>query len=415
MPFIDSDLYTTSGTVKLVNLKDSLGAFPAVTKFNTNSVYTADSDNVPLNQLERRTDYLVSKQGFDGSTIAGMSIVVSATNAAGGAPYQYDSSSNVFKTVEAAIDALPQTIKFPIIMEVASFGNLGDLLLKDLHFTASGSLEIINRNFARVYSGSANFVANDTDGDGDDLTISSLDLSNTFLETSSAYIDECSPAGYGNGLINQNGVSDPRFAAGQANAYFVLAVPNKYGKDGNRSLHVGVKQGLVQGGAANKFKFDAYEFNNSNDQTTYVHANTQDILPTNDFSDETLFRRGPAAYGGTSALNGIPVGGIVTGNHLESIKIQNCNGPIYVRGFVVDGGTRAAYGANQNNIGIEIINSDVVLENCASMRNKKAGILAVNSRIIANRGLFAYRNYNLSSATGRDSDDNAAGIQLIQS
>lgn len=73
---------------------------------------------------------------------SGVALVVSAD-----AP-DINCNTNVFRTVSAAVQAIPQIINYPIIMEIANFGQLGNLILSNYKFGPRGSLEIINRNFA---------------------------------------------------------------------------------------------------------------------------------------------------------------------------------------------------------------------------------------------------------------------------
>jgi hypothetical protein len=75
-------------------------------------------------------------------------------------------------------------------------------------------------------------------------------------------------------------------------------------------------------------------------------------------------------------------------NSLEYIKVNNCNGPLYIRNFNVDG-------QNAVDRGIEIQNSKVNLERCSVSRCNKAGVYAKNSEVDILRGIVAFRNYEV--------------------
>ena len=69
-----------------------------------------------------------------------MALVVSST-----VPTHLSLSSNVFTSVSAAIEALPEIIRMPTLIEVALSGDLGSLHLNNIKCEGDGALEIINR------------------------------------------------------------------------------------------------------------------------------------------------------------------------------------------------------------------------------------------------------------------------------
>ncbi len=138
--FIKEDIYTTSSTVKLFHCWTD-----KVTKFDSSAFYNWEQDNMPVYDLEERTFYLWEKLGYPTSSIPGVVLAVSAD-----APDSAIScNKNIFRSLSAAIDALPETINFPIIIEVGNYGGLGDLVLNNFRFGPRGSLEIINRTFSK--------------------------------------------------------------------------------------------------------------------------------------------------------------------------------------------------------------------------------------------------------------------------
>jgi hypothetical protein len=59
MAFTASDIYLTSGLASLTNSWTE-----NVTKFNTSSMYNWEQDNLPLYDLDERTNYLWEKLGY---------------------------------------------------------------------------------------------------------------------------------------------------------------------------------------------------------------------------------------------------------------------------------------------------------------------------------------------------------------
>jgi hypothetical protein len=128
MSFIPQDLYLTSGTVGIINDWQA-----TVTKFDSSSFYNWEEDNMPVYDLEDRTSYLWERIGYpvrDGfSGIPGKMFVVSADY---GFPVGQDSSGIIFRDLSSVINVLPNPITYPIIIEVASFGNIGELKLNNI-------------------------------------------------------------------------------------------------------------------------------------------------------------------------------------------------------------------------------------------------------------------------------------------
>jgi hypothetical protein len=87
-------------------------------------------------------------------------------------------------------------------------------------------------------------------------------------------------------------------------------------------------------------------------------------------------------------------------NKLDFIKVNDCNGPVFIRNFNVDG-------ENLVDRGIEIKNSTVNLERCSVSRCNEAGLHIDNSEVNLLRGFVGYRNYSNSSS-------NRAGIPFSE-
>ena len=126
MPFNRNDIYTSSGSVQLFN-----EWVPYVSKFDTSSFYNWEQDNLPLYDLEERTYELWEQNGYNTSAgVPGLALTVSA-DAANTADGQVAllANRNIFTDLSSCIAAIPKVVRFPVLVEVGSFGDLGDLEL----------------------------------------------------------------------------------------------------------------------------------------------------------------------------------------------------------------------------------------------------------------------------------------------
>ena len=180
MAFLPQDLYLAQGTGQLIN-----NWVDPVYKFDSSSFYNWEQDNLPTYDLEDRDDYLFEMAGYPTSSVDGIMLTVSDCGI---------DNKKVFGTLSAAVEALPNTIRFPVIIEVATSGPLGNLSLRDRHFEGSGAgLEIVNRAFAKCLCGSSTSPSSTVEGmvgagpatAGSSIyTFSSPDLSNTMYDSS---------------------------------------------------------------------------------------------------------------------------------------------------------------------------------------------------------------------------------------
>ncbi len=364
MPFIDTDLYLASGTAQLKN-----AWVDPVYKFDSSGFYNWEQDNLPIYDLEDRDDLLFEQAGFPTSSVDGMMLTVSCCGI---------DNKKVFGTISDAVAALPHTIRFPVIIEVAASGELGELRLEDFQFEGSGAgIEVINRGFGKVLTPSSLVTAFSTSSV---TTFSSLDLSNTLTDSSSL------------------GVSDTVYSDSDALTYWdnfirAFVVTPEWGRlDFAPASHVStvtVSTNFKDPGSGgfldtvNKFTVSEYSDLASSDGieiTNPVDGGAEQRADL-DLADDTV------------------VTGFVYANALSRAVISNCGGRVYVRGFCVDGVEGASLSASsqlRTEYGFEIKNSDVVIENCTATRCSLAGLHADNSKVILNRGFIAHHNYSLN-------------------
>ncbi len=377
MAFNTNDIYTSSGSVMLFN-----SWTPYVSKFDTSTFYNWEQDNVPLYDLEERTYELWEQGGFATSAgVPGLALSVSADTP----PLILQQNSNIFTDLSSAIAAIPKVVRFPVLVEVGNFESLGPLELHNFRIEEEGSIEIINRNFSRTFNASSDVRTAAVPSQGQYLIvptqISSLDLSNTLTDTSCLHISST--------VLSSEG--DTRF--NKVNSIF-------YPSHSERAtpLAVTFTDGNFRSGTPNRFNPNVYE-NFSIDPT----ITSSDISSINTNTGLSLKRPQVAA---STAL-----GGNVYGNSCSKISVKNCNGPIYIRNFFVDG-------LAKKKVAIEVTNSKVVLENCAAVRSLEAGFKFNNSEVTLSRSAFAYRNYTVETLGGGQrvrTPDLGTGFHFINS
>ena len=365
MPFNPNDIYTSSGSVMLYN-----SWTPYVSKYDTSSFYNWEQDNLPLYDLEERTYELWEQDGFPTSGVTGFALTVSADTPAA----TLAANNNIFTDLSSCIAAIPKIVRFPVLVEVANFGDLGDLELHNFRIEEGGSIEIINRNFGRVYNASGNChltVGTPTYNASHALmtTVSSLDLSTTYTDTSCLHISST--------VLS---AADDERVPNQGYSFF-------YPRHNLRKapLAVAFDSATPFTGTANEFSFAPYENISNSDDLTRA---TLDVSATNQATAAQVYR---AQLGNEEKLS---VGGNTYFNRCSKISVKNCDGPIYIRNFFADGET-----TRKN--AIEVTNSDVLLEDCAGVRAQEAGFKFNNSKVTLSRSAAAYRNYNLLTTTTR--------------
>ena len=390
MPFLQNDGYLVRGNNQIVR-----GDWKStVYKFDASSFYNWEQDNLPLYDLEERTELNWEQQGYPASSLTGMQLLVSSINA-DGVPVEIDSTApyQVFSTVSAAMAKIPRVLRFPVVLEVATSGDLGNIDIHDFEFVENGGLEIINRGFAKILSGSS--VGNfDLKASGTNassiLMVSSLDLSNTIKDTSAlATSTNITVAGGGPGphFWNNYNRSIIRMAdvyttnLGGAQAEYGTATTDTPGDLRNNGLTVNVRQTDANFLAGK----DIFKFNQYYDNTTSSDYNYNQTLGVKALR--------PSNMNSLQLSANEQLTGGVYANSARRISIKNCNGPLYVRGFIVDGyrgsNDPEAGEAISHEIedGIDIENSKVVLENCAAMRCGKTGLKTMSSEVLFLRHL----------------------------
>jgi hypothetical protein len=379
MVFSRADIYTSSGSVMLHNAWT-----PYVSKYDTSSFYNWEQDNLPLYDLEERTYELWEQQGFTTSAgVPGLSLTVSAH---AGADY-LAANTTIFTSLSAAIAAIPKVVRFPVLVEVCNNGDMGDLELHNFRIEEGGSIEIINRAFTKVYTCSSNVdavVTPNTIRNGyaplikdifsPDVSATLFSSINFNVVTSGVNVSSTVLSGAGDiRLSSVNSFLYPKLTLRQA--------PLSVALDQSTFL----RESNVTHGVS-KFRLDPYE--NVADLAEDSTLGTTDVSSSNQATGAALKR---AAIGTGTAVS---AGGNIYLNYLTKASVKNCDGPIYIRNFCVNGKSVPDGGED---FGFDVLNSEVVLENCSAARCREAGFKFNNSKVTLSRSAFSYRNYSLTT------------------
>lgn len=402
MVFKRDDIYTSSGSTMLYN-----SWTPYVSKYDTSSFYNWEQDNLPLYDLEERTYELWEQAGFPTSSIPGLALVVS-----GAAPQAVlDANNNVFTTVSACIAALPKVIRFPVLIEICNTGDMGLLELHDFKIEERGSIEIINRAYTRMYQASSLGAAFSVPG----FNPPTANTSHYFLDTLSG-LDFTEGFNIASSLIlsskifnNMASALDPVMSS--INTFALVRPGNTSVKSPITGAFKNTKSEFVSwqtaGAWALGFNYTYLvipeEIDPVNPDNTF---SIYDVSAKDQYDNLDIARVDIANYDIIGMVAAFANGALmerVTGsmyfNNLSKISVKNCNGPIYIRNFCVFGNSQANKIGTDN--GIEVLNSNVVLENCGVARCREAGFKIENSQVIISRSAFSYRNYELVTTTTR--------------
>ena len=401
--FFPGDIYSSSGSLKLYGCWTD-----KVTKYDSSSFYNWEQDNLPIYDLEERTFFLWEQLGYPTSSMPGVSLVVSAD-----APNSaITCNKGIFRSLSAAVEALPQRINFPVLIEVASFGQLGDLVLSNFRFGPRGSLEIINRNFAKqeatVSSANSAFGLNAPVVGVIDSTAENTFgyVSSVIRNPNSAYYDaSTSRSAPLKGFLEASclSISAPVFSSttdsrlsgtgsgARLNAY--VSLQKSLDNYGRSTLVIDDFNTLNPYTVGNEYslKFKSYDLN----AYATEDISSKDASTINYFSSTNVFLGN--SWQGGNVLSGY--NGLYYGNKLNKLFINNCDGKIFVRNFFLEGGGSTK---TTNLNGVEVNNcQDVVLENIVATRYRKAGFKFNNSNVTITRGCAATRIYNFDSAGRR--------------
>lgn len=374
MPFISTDHFVSGGPLKLQ------GDFPAtVFKFDTSTFYNWEQDNEPIYDLEDRTDYLWQRLGYTSSSTPGITLTLSSSNE--------NNDPNVFTSVTSLVESIPKVLNQPLLVELASSGNHCDFTLDGIQMENNGGIEIINRMFGGSIGTSAQGAGVVIGDDGRNFAsgVSSIDLANSLQNASAVNVST-------NVYNATNLQSFNRVFVRREGSRALASIPDRVTFSVNAANLIG---------AGNRFNITTV-YGSGTDSTIPDF----DVFPRNKVED-TINDRG-------TTVDGMDANVLVYGATFSGITVKNCGGPIYLRNICVDGGTAGP--THSRDIGINIENSNVVLDNIAAVRCASAGMQALNSQVTLTKAFVGHRNYYLVGSNRQlPGFGQGAGIRAINS
>jgi len=375
-----------------------------VAKYDPSSFYNWEQDNIPLWELEARENFLLQMAGFPGKNQTGVTMVLSSLGS------ETDGSDGVYDSIEHIVERIPKKLKFPVLIEICTFGNLGKLDLANITCEGDGKLEVVNRAFA---------------WDGDAIVRSTANASS-------------SPAGALRHILNVSSQSVSSQIASTASSTRLQASLGEnvagwtthsrwFAQNGPDTDHdTGRLTASVASGTFSVFRSNINEFR------LYNYGVLHDVMVTG--LDAAPFTGSGVTTGDTGnhylewdrgdALEDIPgVRGSVIGygNYFSSISVKDCQGTIKLTNLCAD--TASGAGDSQEvtthnlNHAVDINGSEVILDNCTGMRAKKAGFLLKDSHVKITGSWIGWRNYDKgesrTSPAPRGAYGDGAGVKAV--
>ena len=355
-----------------------------VRKYTASSFYNWEQDNIPIDDLEARTNALGASVGLTVGGVTGATLILSSTA---------DTDNSVYDNIDDIVNRIPKLLTFPLLVEICSYGNLGELNLEGISIKGNGSLEFINRNHGQALYGDAvtsKIRSIDTGTGytwGTEPGVVSVSSNSLYTQISTANAAKTSTNCYSAASWNQN-VRVFGTKHSQGNTTF-----------GEPFFFTSGTRGFISGSIASDYLFSGNVYDTTYDVTVSADANP---LEYNTVGQSPLRLNSYLASATTTDSVANYVSPMYAyANYFTKVKVENCHGAqIHLKGVCVDGvsATAAFVYKHDNSIGFDIQNSDLVLTSCASFRNRDAGFKATNSNVAIEGGIIGYRNYPLDNS-----------------
>ena len=380
-----------------------------VPKYDPSSFYNWEQDNIPLWVLEQRGETLYRQLGSPGGNPGGMTFTLSSTG-------YYDEALGVYDNIDDIVERIPKRLKFPVLVELCSYGALGKLDIANITCEGDGKLEFRNMAYCEDVDASANIIA--------DLTTSPAGASSMITGAYSVGVS----ASMLNVSSSRTEVVFGAAASWNTNArLFCLQGPDTDRQANNLTVHIASGASLVAGPVNatetakgnGQFRFEAYtsglDYSIPTGDANPVFGSGSPEMRAVDgdyyATQSMLQKREEMLSTGQSTL-------VAYGNWFSSIKVKDCQGDIIFRNILNDGSNQYSDQATQGCIhstenGWNIENSDVILDNNASIRNSLTGFIIKNSRVRATGHWLSWRNYTKTSKVTTDRQKNGTGVLAL--
>tara|TARA_R110000824_G_scaffold192359_6_gene374486 strand:- start:4086 stop:8291 length:4206 start_codon:yes stop_codon:yes gene_type:complete len=383
--------------------------FPeSVPKYDPSSFYNWEQDNIPLWVLEERGNTLWSQAGFPGGNPGGITFVLSSLG-------NFDESQGIYDNINDILERIPKRLKFPVLVELCTYGALGSLDLANITCEGDGKLEFRNQAYFEDVNASAveslsTSMATSPFGDAPHLVSSiSIDASGQMLGASSTRSETV----FGNqGSWNSNART------------FTMQGPDTDRQANNLTVSIfsGNDIGSRDAGVPVIGLYSLPPYTSGVDYTiptgdanpVYGSGTPEDRLPSvpadYPFMEQ---KRESQLTRGQSTLVGY-------GNWFSSINAKDCQGTIIFRNILVDGSNQksdndSAGCQHLTETGWNIESSDIILDNTASIRNSTNGYFFKNSRLRITGHFMGWRNYTKTGKLTSDRKKDGVGLLAVNS
>lgn len=382
-----------------------------VPKYDPSSFYNWEQDNVPLWSIEQRGDTLYRAMGYPGGNPEGVTFTLSSTG-------NYDESKAIYDSIGDIVERIPKRLKFPVLIEICTYGQLGHLDLANITCEGEGKLEIKNKCFFQDVNASAFHTAT-VSGSPADAALEDR----TYVKKVYSYIASAT-------MMN---VSSTRLEAAFADAtswYDNARLFTMQGPDTDRQAN-NITAYVASGGTTRSWKISSYggfqiphpydwrnDYGAGADTTIAGTAASSwgDATPWygSATKDYMVQKRALQYTQGQSTLVGY-------GAYFSSISLKDCQGTIILRDVLVDAGNDqndydgATGQVHRGEYGLDIENSEVILDNVTSMRSALGGFRATNSRVKVTGHCMAYRNYTKTGKGDTNRLQNGVGFYALNS
>ena len=363
-------------------------AFPDVHKFDASSFYNWEQDNLPVLDLEMRSNVLRQYLGL--TDVTGVTLTVSAD-----AP-KSASALGVYQTVQDALEVVPRRLRFPLLIEICDFGNLGDLNLADIHCEGDGALQIECRQYApSIYRGfvSGTESVADTGPSGviQSMMVGHQDSASVALAGTGFHTDTAT--NISNASSTNLGISCSSLEGWSRNGRLFNSVRPDSQKETQcitfSPQYDNEVASLFPGGvlppSGSPYSYSAYSTTEESTIALDVSPRTQ-----NGTGQSLIEERRVAATADNSVASW-------WGAYFNKIEIKNCS-KIKLKNICVDSasGLDSQYPRQMSYLcdtGISITNSNILLENIAVCRVRKTGINVQDSTVSLKNAFVIHRVY----------------------
>lgn len=351
--------------------------FPDVHKYDASSFYNWEQDNLPILDLETRSNVFRQYLGLTDVSAVTLTVSANAPNSA--------SALGVYQTVQDALEVVPRRLRFPLLIEICDFGNLGDLQIADIHCEGSGALQIECRQYATNLAGGLSVAVSSSTNYGPSSTqvmaVSFKDFNSDYSIASQ--VESASSTKLGLTCSSLEGWSRNARIFGSHRFDSQDDIQNiTFAPQYNREASALFSSTLL---STSSYTINPYS-------TALEQTINQDTNPkTNNGTGTSLISERTDLSGGQNYRSSW------WGAYFNKIEIKNCS-KVKLKNICVDSasGLDSQYPKLMSYLcdtGISITNSNILLENIAVCRVRQSGINVQDSTVSLKGDLIVHRVY----------------------